>query len=70
MCRVNTPRKQGGLGSDLKLTLLADKNMKISTDYGVLIDGAGIALRYVCDVFSTIRPFLTQRMHTCIIHSL
>ena len=43
--RVNTPRKQGGLGSDLKLTLLADKNMKIATDYGVLIEGAGIALR-------------------------
>jgi alkyl hydroperoxide reductase subunit AhpC len=45
--RANTPRKQGGLGSDLKLPLLADKNMQISKDYGVLIEGSGIALRLV-----------------------
>lgn len=42
---VNTSRKEGGLGSDLKLPLVADKNMKISRDYGVLIEDEGIALR-------------------------
>ncbi|KAF3766166.1 hypothetical protein M406DRAFT_68536 [Cryphonectria parasitica EP155] len=39
------PRKQGGLGEDLKLPLVADKNFKISRDYGVLIEEEGIALR-------------------------
>lgn len=39
------PRKQGGLGPDLKLPLLADKPMKISRDYGVLIEDEGKALR-------------------------
>ena len=43
--RMNTPRKEGGLGKDLKLTLLADKTMAISRDYGVLIEDAGVALR-------------------------
>lgn len=42
---AQTPRKQGGLGPDLKLPLVADKNMKISADYGVLIEEEGIALR-------------------------
>lgn len=41
---VNTPRKQGGLG-ELNIPLLADKSMKVSEDYGVLIEGAGISLR-------------------------
>ncbi|KAJ7176112.1 peroxiredoxin [Mycena crocata] len=39
------PRKQGGLGPDLKLPLVADKSMKISRDYGVLLEDEGIALR-------------------------
>ncbi|KZT30112.1 thioredoxin-like protein [Neolentinus lepideus HHB14362 ss-1] len=39
------PRKQGGLGPDLKLPLIADKSMKIAKDYGVLIEDAGVALR-------------------------
>ncbi|KAI0740134.1 peroxiredoxin [Earliella scabrosa] len=39
------PRKQGGLGPDLKLPLIADKNMAIARDYGVLIEEEGIALR-------------------------
>lgn len=42
---ANQPRKEGGLGPDLRLPLLADRNMKISQDYGVLIEGKGIALR-------------------------
>lgn len=39
------PRSHGGLGPDLKLPLIADKNMQISRDYGVLIEEEGIALR-------------------------
>lgn len=39
------PRKQGGLGPDLTLPLLADKSMRIARDYGVLIEEEGIALR-------------------------
>jgi peroxiredoxin (alkyl hydroperoxide reductase subunit C) len=39
------PRKQGGIGPDLKLPLIADRNMTISKDYGVLIEEEGIALR-------------------------
>jgi alkyl hydroperoxide reductase subunit AhpC len=42
---INTPRKEGGLGKDLKLPLLADKTNKIARDYGVLIEEEGIALR-------------------------
>ncbi|GBE85646.1 peroxiredoxin [Sparassis latifolia] len=38
-------RKEGGLGPDLKLPLVADRNMKISRDYGVLIEEEGVALR-------------------------
>jgi peroxiredoxin (alkyl hydroperoxide reductase subunit C) len=34
----NTKREAGGLGPNLKLKLLADKNMKISRDYGVLLE--------------------------------
>ncbi|MBI3299749.1 MAG: peroxiredoxin [Elusimicrobia bacterium] len=41
---INTARKEGGLG-DIKYPLLADVNKKIASDYGVLIEGAGIALR-------------------------
>jgi alkyl hydroperoxide reductase subunit AhpC len=40
-----SPRKEGGLGPDLKLPLIADKSMKISREYGVLIEEEGIALR-------------------------
>ncbi|KIK81443.1 hypothetical protein PAXRUDRAFT_832865 [Paxillus rubicundulus Ve08.2h10] len=39
------PRKQGGIGPDLKLPLVADRNMQISRDYDVLIEEEGIALR-------------------------
>ena len=39
------PRKQGGIGPDLKLPLIADRNMNISRDYGVLLEDEGIALR-------------------------
>ncbi|XP_017065690.1 peroxiredoxin 1 [Drosophila eugracilis] len=41
---MNTPRKSGGLG-ELDIPLLADKNMKIARDYGVLDEATGLALR-------------------------
>ncbi|KAG5335868.1 Peroxiredoxin [Termitomyces sp. T112] len=39
------PRKEGGLGPDLKLPLITDKNMNISREYGVLLEDQGVALR-------------------------
>lgn len=41
---INTPRKNGGLG-ELKVPLLADPSHKMSRDYGVLIEDAGVCLR-------------------------
>lgn len=41
---INTPRKQGGLGS-MKIPLLADKTCEISKAYGVLKEDEGIAFR-------------------------
>nr|CAB3265142.1 peroxiredoxin-like [Phallusia mammillata] len=41
---INTPRKKGGLGG-LNFPLLADLTKSMSKDYGVLLEGAGIALR-------------------------
>ncbi|KAI5479401.1 peroxiredoxin (alkyl hydroperoxide reductase subunit C) [Pseudohyphozyma bogoriensis] len=54
---ANTKRDQGGLGPDLKLKLLADTNHKISKDYGVLIEDAGVALRglFLIDPKGTLR---------------
>ncbi|TFK51242.1 thioredoxin-like protein [Heliocybe sulcata] len=51
------PRKQGGLGPELKLPLIADKSMKIAKDYGVLIEESGIALRglFIIDPQGTLR---------------
>ncbi|KAJ3725148.1 thioredoxin-like protein [Lentinula raphanica] len=42
---ASQPRKEGGLGPDLKLPLLADRNMAIARDYGILLEDEGIALR-------------------------
>jgi len=41
----NTHVKQGGLGPNMRLTMLSDLNKEISRDYGVLLEKAGIALR-------------------------
>ncbi|PIK34620.1 putative peroxiredoxin-1 [Apostichopus japonicus] len=41
---INTPKKEGGLGS-LNFPLLSDLQKKISRDYGVLLEDAGVALR-------------------------
>merc|ERR1719378_1459347 len=40
---TNTPRKAGGLGN-IHIPLLSDLNKQISRDYGVLLEGPGIAL--------------------------
>ena len=50
-------RKDGGLGPDLKLPLVADKNMQIARDYGVLIEDEGVALRglFIIDPKGTLR---------------
>ncbi|KAH9957582.1 thioredoxin-like protein [Russula dissimulans] len=42
---VQQPRAAGGLGPNLRLPLLADRNMQVSRKYGVLIEEKGIALR-------------------------
>ncbi|KAL3082529.1 hypothetical protein niasHS_000440 [Heterodera schachtii] len=41
---INKPRKQGGLG-EMNIPVLADTSHKISRDYGVLMEEAGIAYR-------------------------
>lgn len=41
---TNTPRKQGGIGK-IEYPLLADLTKKVSRDYGVLLEDAGISLR-------------------------
>jgi len=41
---INMPRKEGGLGG-LSYPLLSDFGKSISSDYGVLLEGAGVALR-------------------------
>jgi len=53
---INQPRKEGGLGG-LKYPLLADFNKNISEDYGVLVEGAGVALRglFIIDPSGVVR---------------
>ncbi|XP_065332011.1 peroxiredoxin-like [Cloeon dipterum] len=53
---INTPRKDGGLGG-LNYPLLADLSHKISSEYGVLIEGEGISLRglFIIDPKGTLR---------------
>ena len=45
LCRINTPRKLGGLGK-LAYPLLSDLNHQIAKDYGVLLENEGHTLRY------------------------
>lgn len=54
---ANLPRNEGGLGPDLKLTLLADKTHKVARDYGVLLEDEGVALRglFLIDPKGTLR---------------
>jgi peroxiredoxin (alkyl hydroperoxide reductase subunit C) len=51
------PRATGGLGPDLRIPLLADRNMRVARDYGCLIEDKGIALRasYLVDPKGVLR---------------
>jgi len=45
---INTPRKNGGLGTEMSIPLVSDITKKISSDYGVLLEegeDAGVSLR-------------------------
>ncbi|XP_022903866.1 peroxiredoxin 2-like [Onthophagus taurus] len=55
------PRKEGGLG-DMKIPLLADKNMQISRDYGVLDEDTGIAFRglFIIDKRAHLRQIIVN----------
>jgi alkyl hydroperoxide reductase subunit AhpC len=44
LVRINTSRKEGGLG-EMKIPVLADTTHQISKDYGVLKEDEGIAFR-------------------------
>ncbi len=44
LSRINTPRKQGGLGK-MRIPLLADLTKQIAKDYGVLLESEGHTLR-------------------------
>ncbi|KYN12877.1 PREDICTED: peroxiredoxin-like [Trachymyrmex cornetzi] len=56
---INTPRKQGGLGGDLGYPLLSDFNKTVSTNYNVLLQDSGIALRglFIIDKEGVLRQF-------------
>jgi peroxiredoxin (alkyl hydroperoxide reductase subunit C) len=58
---TQTPRKEGGI-QGLKYPLVADLNKSISRDYGVLIEGAGIALRglFVIDPKGVVRAAIVH----------
>jgi len=53
---INTPRDKGGV-ADLKYPLAADSTKQVASDYGVLIEDKGIALRglFVIDPEGTLR---------------
>ncbi|KAH9919975.1 uncharacterized protein BXZ73DRAFT_104794 [Epithele typhae] len=48
IAKPTSPRKQGGLGPNLRLLLVAHRDMSISPDYVVLVEDEGIAL---CGLF-------------------
>ena len=51
------PRTTGGLGPNLRIPLLADRNMRVAQDYGCLIEDKGFALRasYLIDPKGVLR---------------
>lgn len=54
---VNTPRKNGGLGTETKLAILSDLKKTIATNYGCLTKNEDIALRalYIIDTKGVVR---------------
>jgi alkyl hydroperoxide reductase subunit AhpC len=53
------PRAEGGLGPDLRIPLLADRNLRVARDYGCLIEEKGITFRasYLIDPKGVLRQF-------------
>jgi peroxiredoxin (alkyl hydroperoxide reductase subunit C) len=51
------PRAEGGLGPNLRLPLLADRNMSVAREYGCLIEDKGITFRgsYLIDPRGVLR---------------
>ncbi len=56
---INTPRNKGGLG-EVRFPLVSDLTHQISRDYGVLLEGAGVALRglFLIDKNGVVRHML------------
>lgn len=54
---VNTPRKNGGLGTETKLPILSDLKKKMAADYGCLTKNEDVALRalYIIDTKGVVR---------------
>ncbi|KAH9033799.1 2-cysteine peroxiredoxin [Lactarius pseudohatsudake] len=52
-------RSAGGLGPDLRIPLLADRNMRVAREYGCLIEDKGITFRasYLIDPKGILRQF-------------
>ena len=50
-------RNAGGLGPNLSIPLLADRNMRVARDYGCLIEDKGITFRasYLIDPLGVLR---------------
>ena len=50
-------RSAGGLGPNLRIPLLADRNMRVARDYGCLIEDKGITFRasYLIDPQGVLR---------------
>ncbi|CAB1425115.1 unnamed protein product [Pleuronectes platessa] len=66
---INTPRKTGGLGQ-IHIPLLSDLNKQVSKDYGVLLEGPGIALRGLfiidptrCETLRLVKAFQFVETH-------
>lgn len=59
---TNTSRRNGGLGP-VTIPLLSDKNLKLSRDYGVLLEEEGVALRglFIIDPTGIVRQVWLHR---------
>ena len=57
MAWINTPRSQGGLGTNFSLPMLSDVNHEMARNYGVLIEEQGLALRgvFIIDPIGIVR---------------
>jgi peroxiredoxin (alkyl hydroperoxide reductase subunit C) len=61
---IKTPRNQNGLG-ELQFPLAADITKKVSRDYGVLLEDAGIALRglFIIDPKGVVQYAVTHNLN-------